>query len=637
MSLSKEKTTQFWVAVIFLVTAFFLWKQFSTVMVYYDDYAYYSLIYGVDSGHVGNTYTFGELLSFIYQHYFHTNGRILYDFIWLTIYCFGGLAAVQTAAALCTVLVLFLLWKITVQFSKAEPVSSAFLLCAFYWLLSVTLHRQGTYWFAAFWAYLPPLIPLLMFCLFYFKGRQIPLQVSTQILMVLLIFCAAFSQEQIGVSTVCFTVMIAILAYREKKLTCWHPVYVGASVSGMLLVVLDPAIQARGVKQSAGELPFVQQTAANIKALVGMFFSPTNQQFLTVLFTAIALVGIMLFLSKEKRWVKLLDALFSVLCGIAAFLYGIGYAAGLIDSAVESFPLSGLLILSGLILTVIIVQVSRFYLKEDKYCHLLLFYTAFLSIACLSVVSELPVRLMIFPIFLFFLLTVDGLTLVRRLPGRAGIYLLLCICLFVGNSSWKNGYRIYQGYRQNQVIHLRNDQILRDAAQRIAESETISEIKLQKLPDIVYSCDMAYCPGFEYMTPWIDIYYGIPLDVSLNYLDYDPTQKIGQTLDTCVIEGGAWDDGWLEKDSQFMICSGDEGILHVELYQPLEEYQSMAGIITVDGSAQPFALTGELTTLDVPVQADSVLEVSISMEQEFSAENGDLRMLSVLLSNLEGR
>ncbi len=59
------KKAYYWIsAVILLVMAWCLWKQFSTVMIYYDDYGYYSLTYGA-VGHRGDIYSLSELISFL--------------------------------------------------------------------------------------------------------------------------------------------------------------------------------------------------------------------------------------------------------------------------------------------------------------------------------------------------------------------------------------------------------------------------------------------------------------------------------------------------------------------------------------------------------------------------------------------
>ncbi len=148
----------------------------------------------------------------------HVNGRILYFFIWLLLYEFGKLKLVQFAAALSVSGIIFLIWKIIISNHRAEPISAMFLICDCYWLIGITMHRQGTYWFAAFWNYVLPLLPFLLFCLLYFQKYIQQKSIAIQLFLALLIFTAAFSQEQIGVAVVGFTLMIGIWEYVKRIL-----------------------------------------------------------------------------------------------------------------------------------------------------------------------------------------------------------------------------------------------------------------------------------------------------------------------------------------------------------------------------------------------------------------------------------
>lgn len=113
--------------------------------------------------------------------------------------------------------------------------------------------------------------------------------------------------------------------------------------------------------------------------------------------------------------------------------------------------------------------------------------------------------------------------------------------------------------------------------------------------------------------------------------------SIGTTLASAVKENGYFQDGWLEKESRFQIRSSDVGMLHVELYQPKAAYQAMNGVVTIQGKAHDFTLTGESTALDLPVAPNTILDVTITMNQDFEAGGGDLRRLSVVLSDLYGQ
>lgn len=638
--MKREKTVNILCTIVFLTTTFLLWKQFSTVMVYYDDYGYYSLTYG-EFEHRGNTYTLIELFNFLKNHYANANGRILYFFVWLVIYGLGGLVAVQIAAALCTGCILYLLWRIATKLGGNEPVSAAFLICAFYGLLEITLHRQGTYWFAAFWVYIPPLIPLLLFCLLYFENDKKVRSSALHVLMAFFIFCAAFSQEQIGVATICFTILLTVLAIYEKTVTWWNCAYIGTAVVGAMIVLMSPAIQARGARRSAGDLPFLQQMVCNIKTLVGNFFSPSNRLILIALFVAFTLICLQLFITEKKKNWKIVD----VTLGVVGISATVNYY---FDNAIINIISKGhrwmVAAIFGIALIMIMIEISRYYVKNGNYCNLILFYTAILSIACLSFVSELPIRLLIFPMFLLFLVIVDGLQIVKRLRGRFGTCLLLLICTVTGIASWENAYYIYEGYKENKTVHVYNDTSLRNASQRIMQGESITEINLKKVPDILYGSEMVYYPGFENIISWMENYYDIPDGIKLNYLDGikidylegDLNHKVGRDMDSCIWVSGRWQDGWLGKESEVIIQSGEEGFLHFTFYQPKEEYQSMGGEILIGGIKHTFALCGEETSIDISVEADTTIDVVISMSDDFKADGNDVRRLSVMLIDVKG-
>lgn len=101
------------------------------------------------------------------------------------------------------------------------------------------MHRQGTYWFAAFWNYVLPLLPFLLFCLLYFQKYIQQKSIAIQLFLTLLIFMAAFSQEQIGVAVVGFTLMIGIWEYVKKNFNRWNIGYILACNRAKVAIIMD--------------------------------------------------------------------------------------------------------------------------------------------------------------------------------------------------------------------------------------------------------------------------------------------------------------------------------------------------------------------------------------------------------------
>ena len=91
-----KKEVKIGIGLVFLAFYVFLIMQFGKVFVYYDDFGYLSLSYGNTVPDViGSNYTLSQLLSFMGKHYFYSNGRLFYLFLFSFLNMIGGLAAVQ--------------------------------------------------------------------------------------------------------------------------------------------------------------------------------------------------------------------------------------------------------------------------------------------------------------------------------------------------------------------------------------------------------------------------------------------------------------------------------------------------------------------------------------------------------------
>ena len=114
MILYQKKSGRRACILLFLVlTGLFFAAQFRLVNVYFDDYGYYSMNYGAETiTHLGTEYSLAELLSFLRAHYDGANGRLLYNFVWLSLYMIGKLPLVRLGAALVVTIALFLLERI---------------------------------------------------------------------------------------------------------------------------------------------------------------------------------------------------------------------------------------------------------------------------------------------------------------------------------------------------------------------------------------------------------------------------------------------------------------------------------------------------------------------------------------------
>jgi hypothetical protein len=124
--------------------------------------------------------------------------------------------------------------------------------------------------------------------------------------------------------------------------------------------------------------------------------------------------------------------------------------------------------------------------------------------------------------------------------------------------------------------------------------------------------------------------------------DYVPFQKVehrvGNTLNSCEKIEGYWEDGWVTNKSSFRIYSGKEGKLVITGYYPMGTTGKERIKVFVNGSeVTEYTIVDRLFTFEVPSERDT--EVVIGFETKFALEptSKDSRILSFVLSNLEGK
>lgn len=105
-----KRYTKYAYLAVFAAFYVFLLMQFGNVFIYYDDYGYLSLSYGTNIDVAGAEYSFSELLAFMKGHYFNSNGRLLYMFLYCFVHMLGGIRGVQVFMATAVLAVALLLF-----------------------------------------------------------------------------------------------------------------------------------------------------------------------------------------------------------------------------------------------------------------------------------------------------------------------------------------------------------------------------------------------------------------------------------------------------------------------------------------------------------------------------------------------
>ena len=304
----------------------FLLMQFGNVFIYYDDYGYLSLSYGTNIHVAGSEYSFSELLAFMKGHYFNSNGRLLYMFLYCFVHMLGGIRGVQVfmaTAVLAVVMLLFFIVKRMLEgrLEAAEedkrscreedeihgtlgPVALAALaafLCLLYGTLGIMVQRMGTYWYAASFIYVVPAITFLVFALYFYRTVFLPKGekpgVLRMCLCIVLGFLAAWSQEQWFVTTVSFVIIcLGIKLWRDRRLERYEILTFLVCGAGGLIIIFSPAVSSR--MNSAGNaefaaLSFLGKLGKELPLLMNLSFSGENIRYLMFFFPMMIFTGFM--------------------------------------------------------------------------------------------------------------------------------------------------------------------------------------------------------------------------------------------------------------------------------------------------------------------------------------------------------
>ncbi len=114
-------------------------------------------------------------------------------------------------------------------------------------------------------------------------------------------------------------------------------------------------------------------------------------------------------------------------------------------------------------------------------------------------------------------------------------------------------------------------------------------------------------------------------------------KEVGGTLDTGEIVSGRFDDGWVEKNSEFNIKTGPKGLIVLEGYYPNEITGKKTGTITIDQVAFPFEIKEGDFSFEMDTKKPSkVVNIIIKNDFDFQPPQPDKRRLSFVLVNLSG-
>lgn len=519
-----------WIVVFGLFYAFLL-LQFSKVFIYYDDYGYLSLSYGNTVPNVaGSEFSFSQLVSFMQEHYYKSNGRLLYMFLFPFIYMFGGLAGVQVFMATSVILLLLLIFYLVKRAYGCKGLRAAALaafICLLYGTIGIMIQRLGTYWYAASFIYVVPGIVFLLFAAGYFStARQETREgrLWQKVCCAVTAFLAAFSQEEWLVATIGFILLVwGYRCVQKRKFRLFDGSVMVSALAGSSFILTSPAVRMRmDQNDSFSNLPFLEKVVTNTRNLITLFFSGDNERFLWILLPFLLLMSVYLYW--KKRGFQLIH---TVHIGATVLLLLYLFLKLKMQYFNPGFYPDIMVIILLLYLALSLWQVIQFYMTsppvmnsgeevgDSRVFFCFLFVSAVLTMGCLVVVPELPQRVLLPFIFLSFILIGSVFVRVFAEPGLwAGSLAALAFLCLLSVPNLKN---IYTGYRFNYLVHEYNDREIRRNVDLIKQGQKVEEIHLFRLLDPLCSCEMVYDENFSYMIYWMDEFYDLPSEVDLIY------------------------------------------------------------------------------------------------------------------------
>lgn len=530
---------------VFAAFYVFLLMQFGNVFIYYDDYGYLSLSYGTNIHVAGAEYSFSELLAFMKGHYFNSNGRLPYMFLYCFVHMLGGIRGVQVFMATAVLAVVMLLFFIVKQMLEGRleaaeeekrscreedevhgtlgPVALAALaafLCLLYGTLGIMVQRMGTYWYAASFIYVVPAITFLVFALYFYRTVFLPKGEKPGVLRMCLCavlgFLAAWSQEQWFVTTVSFVIIcLGIKLWRDRRLELYEILTFLVCAAGGLIIIFSPAVSSR--MNSAGNaefaaLSFLGKLGKNIPLLMNLFFSGENIRYLMFFFPMMIFMGCMTA-AKDRKLLPLHLGFSAVSAAV--------FAGILLKQKFHVFAPGAYSALTANLLLLYIAfcfaEVILFYRAEKQPFGSIVFAAAVLSVGSAVIVPEVPLRIFYPFLYLSWLLFAYMygrilLTEVNRIPVSA-----VCTLAFLAMVSIPNLKSIYTGYRINYQVLMYDDAVFRESAEAIRQGADIETIEVYELPDLLCKNEVVYDENFSFMIAWMRQYYDLPEYVEFEY------------------------------------------------------------------------------------------------------------------------
>jgi hypothetical protein len=508
---------------IFILFGAVMLLQQSYTYLYHDDYGYASLTYAVSpsSPVQAGQFSLFQLGEYLWKHYLSWGGRVLFFGIEILLLR-GGLWPYRLAQAgtLAGILALSHLLIQRESPTRSQPHLPALLLCSFFGLISLEVHRNGTYWASAASTYVWPFAALFAAAVLHHRLAGERPNRPAVLLLGLLYFAAGWSQEQVGLVSLFLGAGLFLRNRLEgrRSLLGADTFLLLCALAGYLILMLAPGNQARldsYIYASFQSLSLAGKIKHNLPAVLSMIVGKHNQALLLLWSLAGALW--MLHAYRTIRTWRGLHLSLALLNLLYASLLALAFLPGLAEPAARLY-LPGwnsvYLLFWSVFLGAAALATTLFCLHKRAIVLLSIFAGALLSQVALLVSPSLNIRSTLVFLFTFFPVLAAMLADIyeqKRPPAvlaRAGLLLLLTAAVF------NQGF-ILQGYAANSPVMHANNQALLSAARAVSQGQSVQPVELSRLPDERFAGEMPYNPGYSYINIWIKLYYNLPEEIEL--------------------------------------------------------------------------------------------------------------------------
>lgn len=495
-----------------LLAVLYLISIYGKIHLQYDDWGYFCLSYPRPMPeNSSRNYQFEDLIQYATNwHYQYAQGRLSFLIIALGINMIGGLWALRFVL---TAAIVFIFWWIKKN-ENAEnwrEVLSFFIPCMLYGLMGQYLHGAGTYWYVAAWYYVLP-IPFVLILWDIIRKERTGIW---RWVIAVLAFILGNAQEQIFVLT--FSFLALSFLHRKvilKESAKNEMIGMAASLLGAVIILSSPGAWRRmGLADSMGIVDRVLQSGANV---VDNLFSTQNFAYMLAFLIGQCILSTF-FMRRQKlegcHVGQKAEKVFGYVHFVVSFALILAFLNTYIENRYEYISITRhdwkrQVFLCVYFFNCVLGIFERYKIKYGDLTRGILTIAAALSVVCLCVFPELSGRCYL-P---FVLLSFGDLTDLFLEPFEdqnrviSGAFACILVCLLA--LSGQNLIKAYQKYSEADVVLIRNEEILQQAA-----VEKQSEVHLYRVPDRQYSIFM----DNDFEKSLIRYYFGLDENVVMVY------------------------------------------------------------------------------------------------------------------------